>query len=263
MDFDEDLFSDEFPVRETGDEYGVNVMAASNLAYDADTLPYTNMTMSYTPDGHRYYIESIPTATLIYSSRKNDIDQYDEIGLNSKNQSTLGINGRTAKQGKRTEMPVNTEAFYNVQSLSDSKNAKILRLVLALNKKTDTGGSAVTGVSYEAISNIENYIDGTITFTSGEASATVKPNGSSVTVNLDAEKCSFIGGIYDIEITFNAKTGDGFTEYANYKVDLKAELFKDENNNVDNSVAEDHMIYTNAKINPDILSDLKIININP
>ena len=263
MDFDEDLFSDEFPVRETGDEYGVNVMAASNLAYDADTLPYTNMTMSYTPDGHRYYIESIPTATLIYSSRKNDIDQYDEIGLNSKNQSTLGINGRTAKQGKRTEMPVNTEAFYNVQSLSDSKNAKILRLVLALNKKTDTGGSAVTGVSYEAISNIENYIDGTITFTSGEASATVNPNGSSVTVNLDAEKCSFIGGIYDIEITFNAKTGDGFTEYANYKVDLKAELFKDENNNVDNSVAEDHMIYTNAKINPDILSDLKIININP
>lgn len=263
MDFDGDLFSDEFPVREAGDEYGVNVMAASNLAYDADTLPYTSMTKSYDPDGHRYYIESIPTATLIYSSRKNDIDQYDEIGLNSKNQSTLGVNGRTAKQVKRTEMPVNTEAFYNVQSLSDSKNAKILRLVLALNKKTDTGGSAVTGVSYEAISNIENYIDGTITFTSGEASATVNPNGSSVTVNLDAEKCSFIGGIYDIEITFNAKTGDGFTEYANYKVDLKAELFKDENNNVDNSVAEDHMIYTNAKINPDILSDLKIININP
>ncbi|MGN0583485.1 MAG: beta strand repeat-containing protein [Oscillospiraceae bacterium] len=263
MDFDGDLFSDEFPVREAGDEYGVNVMAASNLAYDADTLPYTSMTKSYDPDGHRYYIESIPTATLIYSSRKNDIDQYDEIGLNSKNQSTLGVNGRTAKQVKRTEMPVNTEAFYNVQSLSDSKNATILRLVLALNKKTDAGGAAVTGVSYEAISNIEKYIDGTITFTSGEASATVKANGSSVTVDLDAAKCNVIGSIYDIEITFNAKTGDGFTEYANYKVDLKAELFKDENNNVENSVAEDHMIYTNAKINPDILSDIKTVNINP
>ena len=238
-------------------------MAASNLAYDADTLPYTSMTKSYAQDRHRYYIESIPTATLIYSSKNNDTDQYDEIGLNSKNQSTLGINGKTAIQGKRTKMPVNTEAFYNVQSLPDAKNAKTLKLVFALNKKTDAGDSTVTGVNYEAIGNIQDYIDGTITFTSGEASATVEPNGSSVTVNLDATKCNVIGSIYDIEITFNAKTGNGFTEYANYKVDLKAELFKDENNNVENSVAEDHLIYTNAKINPDILSDLKTVDINP
>lgn len=258
MDFNEDSITEEFPVREADNEYGVNVKAASNLAYDAETLPYTSMTQPYDTDRHNYYIESVKTATLTYSAKKDDIDQYDDIGMNSKNQSTLGVNGRSANQAERTDMQVNTEAFYNVQSLSDSNNAKTLKLTLELNKKTDTED----GVNYASIDKMENYINGNITFRSRDASATVSATGQSVSVELDANKCKLIGGIYDIEITFNAKTGEGFTEYANYRVNLKAELFKEKSadnteNNVENSVAEDYLIYTNAKINANILADIK------
>ena len=55
-----------------------------------------------------------------------------------------------------------------------------------------------------------------------------------------------------ININFNAKTGSGLeavegSQYANYKVDLSAEL---KNKNLDSltNLPSDYLIYTNAKI---------------
>ncbi len=185
MDFDEESLADEFPERDSSRRLGVNVEASSNLAYDRTTLAYSSMTEKYLPDNHYYYIETVPSAKLRYTSKKDDSEQYDEIGLYSKNQSTLGVNGRSADEAHRSNMPVNTEAFYNVQSLTDAHTADTLRLTLALKKKTDTNGK----IEYVPITQMQDYIDGTITFTSGTASASANATGAYITVDLNAAKC--------------------------------------------------------------------------
>lgn len=267
MTFDEEKLNEEFPERDPGATYGVNVQAASNLAYDVDTLPYTSMTKKYATNGRYYYIETVPSATLRYASKTDDSDLYDEIGLNSKNQSTLGVNGRSTNEAGRTNMPVNTEAFYNVQSLSRAGDATKLYLTFSLKKKEDSGSPTITGVSYSKDSlYLRSYLEGNITFKSGTSEEVVDLSKLSITedtitVELDVAGCNVTSNIYDILISFNAKSGTDFSYYANYRVDLKAELYKPvvkdgetTYTNVDNSIAQDYLIYTNAKINPEYLT---------
>ena len=262
MTFDEEELTMEFPERNSGESYGVYVQAASNLAYDTDTLAYTSMTARYPQDSHKYYIESVPAATLRYTSKADDLDAFDDIGAKSKNRSTLGVNGRSMDEAGRDSMPVNTQAYYNVQSISSASRATRVKLTLALSKKTDTG-SPISGISYVPISDLRNYLDGTIIFKSGTAQAssislsTAESSVDSVTVWLDATQCKIENGIYDIEISFNAKSGAGFYEYANYRVDLTTELYdgNTDDDNITNTVAQDYLIYTNAKINPEFLKE--------
>lgn len=267
MTFDEEKLNEEFPERDPGATYGVNVQAASNLAYDVDTLPYTSMTKKYATNGRYYYIETVPSATLRYASKTDDSDLYDEIGLNSKNQSTFGVNGRSTNEAGRTNMPVNTEAFYNVQSLSRAGDATKLYLTFSLKKKEDSGSPTITGVSYSKDSlYLRSYLEGNITFKSGTSEEVVDLSKLSITedtitVELDVVGCNVTSNIYDILISFNAKSGTDFSYYANYRVDLKAELYKPvvkdgetTYTNVDNSIAQDYLIYTNAKINPEYLT---------
>ena len=270
MDFDPDELQDEFPKRSAGEEYGVNVRAASNIAYESSALVNTSMTYAYPTDGHNYYIETVKRATLTYGPKTDEIDTiYDEIGYNSKNQTTLGVNGLSANDASRTDMPVNTEAFYNVQSVPDSdlNGAKVLKLTLKLEKKTDTSGSSGISVDYAPINSIQNYISGNITFKSKDAVATAAATGSTIVVYLNVDDCDYSGKLFDVDIMFNAKSGGSFIEYANYKVDLKAELYKtavtdpesgkiigvDNESIVSSSPAEDYLIYTNAKICPEFI----------
>ena len=256
MDFDEESLAVEFPERDSSIRLGVNVEASSNLAYDRTTLAYSSMTEKYLPDNHYYYIETVPSAKLRYTSKKDDSEQYDEIGLYSKNQSTLGVNGRSADEAHRSNMPVNTEAFYNVQSLTDAHTADTLRLTLALKKKTDTNGK----IEYVPITQMKDYIDGNITFKSGTATASANATGAYITVDLNAADCDRSSDIYDIVISFDAISGGKFAEYSNYEVDLTAELYKTNassgtKDSIPNSVAGDNLIYTDAKINPNIVKD--------
>ena len=263
MTFNEEELSMEFPERNSGESYGVYVQAASNLAFDTETLAYTSMTERYPQDSHKYYIESVPSATLRYTSKADDLDAFDDIGANSKNRSTLGVNGISTDDANRTDMPVNTEAYYNVQSISSASRATRVKLTLALSKKTDTG-NPVSGISYVPIADLRNYLDGTITVKSGTAQgssinlSTAESTVDSVTVWLDATQCKKENGIYDIEISFNAKSGSGFHDYANYRVDLIAELYDGDadNDNITNTVAQDYLIYTNAKVNPEFLKEM-------
>jgi len=263
MTFTEEELSMEFPERDSGESYGVYVQAASNLAYDTETLAYTSMTERYPQDSHKYYIETVPSATLRYTSKADDLDAFDDIGAKSKNRSTLGVNGISTDDAERTNMPVNTEAYYNVQSISSASGATRVKLTIAFSKKTDTG-SPISGIAYVPITDMRNYLDGTITFTSGTAQtssinlSTAESAVDSITVWLDATQCKRDNGIYDIEISFNAKSGADFHEYANYRVDLTTELYDGDtdNDNITNTVATDYLIYTNAKINPEFLKEV-------
>ena len=256
IDFDEYLLEDEFPKKTAGEEYGVYVKAASNLAYDTETLPHSGMTEDYQTDHHKYYIDSVKSAALHYVSKLNDLDIYDEIGFGSSNRSTLGVNGRSVDDTERTNipegagyMPVNTEAFYDVQEIPNLETAKRLKLTFRLKKKSGGG--------YGSDLLMQDYLDSNIRFSlNSENAVSVEAAGTVATAVLDVSNYDFSGHMVDIAVTLNAKSGSGFTEYANYRVDLTAELFSDEGCTVplDNSVATDYLIYTNAKVVPELLS---------
>ena len=59
----------------------------------------------------------------------------------------------------------------------------------------------------------------------------------------------------DAEIDFTVITGPGFTEFANYRFVLTVDLLNSSDNSI-NSVSSTHdwVVYTNAKINPNMLT---------
>ena len=262
MKFDADKIDNEFPLGTGNTSVGVNVGATSNLAYkgDANSLAYSSMAKAFTPqDYHYYYRESVDTAHLYYSVT-GLLDQYDKDGRSSENHSRLGINGK--KSDTPEGMEIKTTATYNVTSISGHENADHIRLSFSLQQKYDIkNGGTVTGVEYRDV-HMDDYLSGNVVFSSGSASETVNITSDmdKIYVDLPAEDCETIDdGVYKISITFYPVTGDGFTDYANYKINLFAELY-DDASNVDqhrypNSGIGDYVVYTNAKIITEFIKD--------
>ena len=60
-----------------------------------------------------------------------------------------------------------------------------------------------------------------------------------------------------MNVDFTVKTGGAFTDYANYRVRLIAELMTDPDNELTilaQSKGEDWIVYTNAKIDPSMIT---------
>ena len=129
----------------------------------------------------------------------------------------------------------------------------------------------ITGVEYVPV-KLSDHLDGSIRFITYETvkvtvdgeeteevrekfnqAVTVGENDIYVEVDIPKSQWNMVDDIHSVDIAFKVKTGDGMVDYANYKVDLQAELRKDLNTNIDGSEASDHLVYTNAKINHEFL----------
>lgn len=282
LDFDD--YASEFPQKVANDT-GVSVRAASNLAYDSTSLAFSNMSEPLEEPSatkHIYYRQSYSSASMKYYA-ESDLDCYDEDGSPSENYSKIGVSG---KYSMNTYMPIDTTAQYNVQNIENAlPDADSLILTLSLQKKTDypTGGP-YTSANYQNVSPISNYWgavqrDGSYEVAPNASGAPVTDSGTNlhiscgsyddlVTVPANAETFTMTipkeatgvsgytvdenGYIY-IHVSFNAKTGAGFTEYANYKVNISAKLSNTSSGDISGSYADDYLIYTNAKVNHDFL----------
>ncbi|MEE5993292.1 MAG: hypothetical protein V3G42_08630 [Oscillospiraceae bacterium] len=270
----------EFPPGNSIDtEIGVNVASTSNLSYYPDKLAYTSMTEPFPSSPNYYYIEDINNAVLDYNT-VDMIDQEDTIGGKSFNYSRIGINGRTDSATKEW-MSIPTKADYNISAIENTENADKLRVVMYLEKKSNTTENGViTGAEYQPIINLDDYmtIESVTTGTDNENSFTKKEVLDGNAANNTPEKvvyeidqpsvnCTHLDG--DIGYTFNinvkAKTGSGFTEYANYRIRLEVELIDtvvDESGtaidkSIDNSNAKNWLVYTNAKVYPSAFDKLQ------
>ena len=266
MEFNPLELEQEFPERGTGAEnVGVNVAARSNLAYDQSRLAYTSMTEPFREDQHYYYIETANTAMLNYYAT-DELDAYDPDGSQSRNMSRLGINGRTSS---KNWMPVNSEADYNVGILDNWEEGDKIRLTLMVNKKTDVfdeqDATKVIGAEYVQVEDIAKYLNtdadvadvGVIEIKSGETAFTKVEDSSSpdkYVYEAKCESCDFEDGYYHFNIAFDVKTGEGFTEYANYQVYLQAELIDEDSQTVENSRVRDYIVYTNAKVVSEVIN---------
>ena len=250
---------EEFPEKISEGNIGVNVAASSNLAYEEERLSYTSMSAAFSPDGKYYHRESATAAHLSYSA-VSELDKYDIQGKNSKNFSRLGVNGYSSigKYGNRTAMEIHSKAVFNAASVEEQyfEQATSVRFSMTLWKKTDTKAEngIVTSAVYEQVDNISKYLLGVefMNNTTIQRNAD-KSDSQTYVYDLAIEGCDELGPrIYPADIVYYAITGDGFTEYANYKVQIQAELLNAEGKTIGNQ-PKDYIVYTNAKVFPTVI----------
>lgn len=267
----------EFPTQDgSQQEVGVNVSAKSNLSYNTDKLRFTNMTEDPKPPSTKYfYIKESDKAELVFNAKSEILDEYDKVGSPSFNYSQQGINPKNFIDDTQTRLPIFATATYNATNIkrSDFTDAEKVRYTLKLYKKTDNNGE----VKYTEVNDISKYIDLTdadsvfIKVNSGVTStyangAKMTKEGNQLVYTADIDQTAFTSKDNQritADIDFTVITGAGFKDYANYRFVLEVDLLKTVTNDSNeselasitlNSAAHDWIVYTNAKINPDMLT---------
>ena len=188
-------------------------------------------------------------------------------GFSSFNYSQQGENPKNFIETDRTYVPVQTVATYDGTKIksTDFAKAKYVKYTLSLYKKTDSGGD----VSYVEVSDIFDYLNNDTDSVFIKVNSGVLPayaSGSIMTKNedgkleytaeLDQDSFTKIDDqIIDADINYDIISGSPFNQYANYRVVLYVDLIDENYISVnENASAHDWVVYTNAKINPTMLS---------
>lgn len=222
----------------------------------------------------RYRENRFGKGKLIFNPKSEILDEYDKAGAPSFNYSQKGINPRNFIDKTQTRIPIKATATYNGANIkrADFTDAEKVSYTLTLYKKTDD--PETHEVKYSKV-NVSEYIDVDdpdsvfIQVNSGVTQAYA--NGGKMTekdgrlvYTADLDQSAFPSKdsqriIADID--FTVITGACFKDYANYRFVLEVELLKTDESNTsylvpitNNSGAHDWIVYTNAKINPDMLT---------
>lgn len=255
---------EEFPSRPEDQEtqYGVSVSVTSNISYKNSDVAYSSKKAIFNDD-KRYYIVNANTATLKYEANY-ELDAYDSVGSASYNYSRLGNNGldRTLTciwPDDAEGMPINATAMYNAAAVTNFEDAVTIRYTMSLYKKTDVGTGTITGVEYQLV-DIDDYLkDVRLYGGTGGSTVLTKIAGQS-----DEQKYVYTESVdsanrderlFTIGTYFEVITGGDFHDYANYRVVLEVSLLNSNNAVISNSVQRDHIVYTNAKIYPEVIQN--------
>ena len=229
----------QFPERKDRDDtYGVTLSASSNLAYVSDNIEQSKMSESRSDsNGKSYYRENIEAATLSYNLPSNSPNEMIRLGIN----------------GLDTNDKITAVGYYNVLNLPETAidKAKKVSFTLSLYKKTDSG-------IYDAVPIAEYLENITLYDKNGTAKAPVS-SGNSYEYVFDKEtELNYEAGSFEVISSYSVITGGAFESkgktYSNYKVQLTAQLFDENGEPIENSGCSDYIIYTNAKINSQLIS---------
>ena len=229
----------QFPERKDRDDtYGVTLSASSNLAYVSDNIEQSKMSESRSDsNGKSYYRENIEAATLSYNLPSNSPNEMIRLGIN----------------GLDTNDKITAVGYYNVLNLPETAidKAKKVSFTLSLYQKTDSG-------IYDAVP-IAEYLENIILYDkNGTAKAPVS-SGDSYEYVFDKEtELNYEAGSFEVISSYSVITGGAFESkgktYSNYKVQLTAQLLDENGEPIENSGCSDYIIYTNAKINSQLIS---------
>ena len=228
----------QFPERKDRDDtYGVTLSASSNLAYVSDNIEQSKMSESRSDsNGKSYYRENIEAATLSYNLPSNSPNEMIRLGIN----------------GLDTNDKITAVGYYNVLNLPESaiSKAKKVSFTLSLYQKTDSG-------IYDAVPIAEYLENITLYDKNGTAKAPVS-SGNSYEYVFDREtELNYEAGSFEVVSSYSVITGGAFESkgktYSNYKVQLTAQLLDENGEPIENSGCSDYIIYTNAKINSQLI----------
>ena len=229
----------QFPERKDRDDtYGVTLSASSNLAYVSDNIEQSKMSESRSDsNGKSYYRENIEAATLSYNLPSNSPNEMIRLGIN----------------GLDTNDKITAVGYYNVLNLPETAidKAKKVSFTLSLYQKTDSG-------IYDAVPIAEYLENITLYDKNGTAKAPVS-SGDSYEYVFDREtELNYEAGSFEVVSSYSVITGGAFESkgktYSNYKVQLTAQLLDENGEPIENSGCSDYIIYTNAKINSQLIS---------
>ena len=277
---------------ETGDPLGTKVIGYSNISSSSESAAYS-ATSKKIDDGVRYYTQGTSTAailtynmtevTSIDITNMNEDEAEEALAAFEKEKAagkyrSLGINATTDESGH-----ILSQADYDAHMLSSQGD--YIELTLTLSKKSSyvtptvgnpaesgtplkiddyLSGLKIYGIGTNVIFDQDKILAGTATPQDG-ITTTVENIGSTNTQNLYRVRIrrnlvEKLGedddGRYKFRLEYDVKTGDGTNkwnkEYSNYKVSLTAAMYNTEGYQND-SYAYDHLIYTNAKIEPNVI----------
>ena len=276
--YDEVSRSAQFPPNDSttpDPEIGSKVIGYSNIASSSAGVAYSASSQKKI-DSSRYYTANATAATLSYNMVENTADT-DEVKADGTYRS-LGINAKTENEGY-----IMSSAEYDTHKLTTKGN--YIEFTLTLSKK----GSYITPIEGSPIPEgstglkISDYLselkiqgaDGTDIFDSSASftppeGVTVSTGGTAGNVyTIRAHKSKFKTRgtddniIYILPIQYKVKTGDGENKwnktYSNNKVSLTAEMYNlaeganAQRTYLKSSWVTDHLIYTNAKVEPNVI----------
>ena len=220
---------------------GTQVSVKSSLAYREADLPFSALNvLEGDPQSKYYYSTSQNTAELSFNAVPAD-DVTDEIGLKTNNRSLLGVNGKYGNSH-----PIYGKAIYNVDKIVDYDSANAVIYKISLHKKVTNGAYT----SYVKVNDISKYLQNvnlddhelTLTRDTADKSEYVFTGAIDHKIQADLDK------LFEVDFGCDVITGEGFAEYANYKIMLTAELY-----GAKNSYKESYIVYTNAKFDPSVI----------
>lgn len=229
----------QFPERKDRDDtYGVTLSASSNLAYVSDNIEQSKMSESRSDsNGKSYYRENIEAATLSYNLPSNSPNEMIRLGIN----------------GLDTNDKITAVGYYNVLNLPETAidKAKKVSFTLSLYKKTDSG-------IYDAVP-IAEYLENITLYDKNGSAKPPASTGDSYEYVFDKEtELNYEAGSFEVISSYSVITGGAFESkgktYSNYKVQLTAQLLDENGEPIENSGCSDYIIYTNAKINSQLIS---------
>lgn len=229
----------QFPERKDRDDtYGVTLSASSNLAYVSDNIEQSKMSESRSDsNGKSYYRENIEAATLSYNLPSNSPSEMIRLGIN----------------GLDTNDKITAVGYYNVLNLPETAidRAKKVKFTLSLYQKTDRG-------IYDAVP-IAKYLENITLYDKNGSAKSPESTGDSYEYVFDKEtELNYEAGSFEVVSSYSVITGAEFEGgkkiYSNYKVQLTAQLLDENDDPIENSGCSDYIIYTNAKINSQLIS---------
>ena len=207
-----------------------------------------------------YFTRSSASAHLLYKSDDDDGKYsgyyYDQLGINAIDLPESVTDNNS---------PMNTLAVYDVSELLGvADSADYVELTISMYRKDDDGRYTIALNPADYISNptFGNTATGTIT----ASTSSTPSNGKVYTYTFNKTTLQnnanvYSGGVYTIPINYTVKTAFSGSDqtthyYSNYKVIVSASMYKDEVENettihklMNGTDDDDHLIYTNAKIN--------------
>lgn len=268
----------QFPVKEDNPstKIGTRVIGYSNISSSVESAPYSATSKKYDDETNRYYVTSQKKAALEYNVRKtsgNIAGPYSDLGINA---AEMDVDDQGVEKVK-TKSKIRTQARYDTSMLKES--GEYIEMTLRLSNKADYNSYLkisdyienikITGDLDSTLFDQSNDADGAEkTDSQGNVIIKVTREDNAYRIRVRKDKLQTIGnasdGVYYVPIEFEAYTGDSkFNSnsdgrmYSNYRMTLEMKMYgtidADENKYLIPTKAEDFVVYTNAKIIPDVI----------
>ncbi len=273
-----DDLSIQFPLNENPEtstgNIGTRVIGYSNISSSAESAPYSSTSKKDDSQTSRYYVTAQTKATLEYNvveSSGNIAGPFSDLGINAQEMDVDDQGNEKIK----TKSLIHTQAKYDTSKLKE--RGDYIEMTLKISKKSDYDTALklsdyvenikITGLNGTPLFNQATDPDGTVKYDSeNKVVIKVTREDNAYKIRVRKDQIQTIGnasdGVYYVPIEFEAFTGDAkfnsqSRSYSNYRMTLEMKMYQTddavENQYLIPTKATDYVVYTNAKVFPDVV----------